>query len=127
MATKPTVPATNNAEAIELNIFTANQFQTLVFGGVDDEVETYEGGAYLPSVAKALNEMATYKGPIPWIDGGTETDILQPREFGGFVYVPTRVPAPMGIIPTDSYWKLYMQSVDTALSDVGFNLSLIHI
>lgn len=117
----PTYPATNNQEAVDLNILNSNTFHIVVNGGITDEADTYEGNGKIPSVLKAINTMATYKAPIAWVDGGTETDILQPRLFGDFVFVPINVPAPMGSIPSDTNWKLYFQSVDSSLQDTGQN------
>ena len=51
-------PASNNAEAIALNISNANQFYTVLQGSIDDFIPTYEGNGEIPSVAKALNEAA---------------------------------------------------------------------
>ena len=106
MAT-PVYPATNNAEAIELNISNANQFFTILQGGIDDFIVTYEGNGEIPSVAKALHEAAAYRTPLPWQTSGEETDLLQPRLFDGDIYVPLSVPAPFNTTPDNAYWRMY--------------------
>lgn len=106
MAT-PVYPATNNSEAIELNISNANQFFTILQGGVDDYIQTYEGNGEIPSVAKALHEAAAYKTPLAWQTSGEETDLLQPRLFNGDIYVPLSVPAPFNAAPDSAYWRMY--------------------
>lgn len=110
MAT-PVYPATNNAEAIELNISNANQFFTILQGGIDDFIVTYEGNGEIPSVARALHEAAAYKTPLPWETTGEETDLLQPRVFEGGAYAPLQVPAPFSERPSINYWRLLQTNV----------------
>ncbi len=102
-----TYPANTNNEAIELNIQNANQFHKVLQGNITDFIETYEGEGDIPSVAKAMYEAAAYKVGLPWEQGTTETDLLQPRIFGNEYYVPLQVPAVMGEEPVNSSWRLY--------------------
>ena len=99
-------PATSNSEAIELNISNANQFFTILRGGPDDSIPTFEGFGEVPSVAKALAEAAAYKTPLPWQTTGTQSDILQPRVFNDEIYVPLKSPASFGTTPSSSDWRL---------------------
>lgn len=117
-----TYPATNNKQAIDLNIDSANRWRQILTGDINTTVETFEGGGNVPSVAKAIADLAAYKSPIAWNEGSNETDILQPRTFNNFVFVPIRVPAPMDAIPNDFYWKAYLQSVDDISPDTGYNV-----
>jgi len=118
---KSTYPATNNQEAVDLNILNANAFHMVLNGDVTTDVPTYEGNGTIPSVAKALHTMAAYKAPIPWEEGVSEADILQPRTFADNIFVPIRVPAVMDSIPSDLYWKLYFPTVGESLNDTGEN------
>ena len=118
---KSTYPATNNQEAVDLNILNANAFHMVLNGDVTTDVPTYEGNGTIPSVAKALHTMAAYKAPIPWEEGVSEADILQPRTFADNIFVPIRVPAVMDSIPSDLYWKLYFPTVRESLNDTGEN------
>lgn len=104
-------PATNNEEAIALNIQNSEQFHQILQGDIDAEITTYEGLGKIPSVAKAMNEAAAYRLPTAWVDGETELDLLQPRRFDGDVYVPITVPAPLGASPDNTYWRLYRPAV----------------
>ena len=105
----PKYPAVTNAEAIDLNIFTSNQFYTVLQGGIDDSITTYEGNGDIPSVAKALNEAAAYKVPLAWQTTGEATDLMQPYEYDGNVYVPISVPAPFSAAPSIDHWRLYSE------------------
>jgi hypothetical protein len=118
---KSTYPATNNQEAVDLNILNANAFHMVLNGDATTDVPTYEGNGTIPSVAKALHTMAAYKVPIPWEEGVSEADILQPRVFADNIFVPIRVPAVMDSIPSDLYWKLYFPTVGESLNDTGEN------
>jgi len=102
-----TYPATNNSEAIDLNISNANQFFTILQGGIEDTIPTYEGNGEIPSVSKALAEAAAYREPIAWATIGEETNLLQPRNYDGNIYVPLKVPAPLSASPDEEYWRLY--------------------
>lgn len=104
-------PATTNAEAVDLNIQNANQFHQVLQGDIDTEISTYEGLGKIPSVAKAMNEAAAYRVPTLWVDGETELDLLQPRLYNNDVYVPITVPAPLGAVPDNTFWRLYRPSV----------------
>jgi len=116
MAISPTYPAQNYDDAVELTIFSSNQFHLVLQGDVDTEVPTYEGNGNIPSVSKALNEMAAYKVPIAWSSGSSETDLMQPRLFADYVYVPTISPALMDAAPDNTYWKLYMsEAIDLSI------------
>jgi len=106
----PVYPATNNAEAVELNIYNANQFFTVLNGGIDASISTYEGNGDIPSIAKALNEAAAYKTPLDWATSGEETDLLQPRLFENGLYIPLKVPAPFAASPSSSAWRLAFTS-----------------
>lgn len=121
MPTNPIYPATNNAQAVDLNILNSNVFHNVVNGDINTEVDTFEGNGKIPSVLKAIHEMAVYKAPIPWVSGGVEVDLLQVRTFGGFLFVPTSVPAPMDSTPSEAKWKLYMQSISAVMEDAGDN------
>jgi len=110
MAT-PVYPATNNAEAIELNISNANQFFTILQGGIDDFIVTYEGNGEIPSVARALHEAAAYKAPLPWETTGEETQLLQTYSFEGGIYAPITVPAPFSTTPDSDFWRLLQTNV----------------
>lgn len=113
----PVYPASNNQQAIDLNISNANQFFTILQGGIDDFIPTYEGNGEIPSVAKALNEAAAYKVPLAWQTTGEETDLLQPREYNGDIYVPLSVPAPFSGAPSNSFWRLYSEKSAQILID----------
>tara|TARA_Y100000593_G_scaffold94032_1_gene191187 strand:- start:2597 stop:5122 length:2526 start_codon:yes stop_codon:yes gene_type:complete len=113
----PVYPASNNAEAIALNISNANQFYTVLQGSIDDFIPTYEGNGEIPSVAKALNEAAAYRVPLPWETSGQETDLMQPYEYNGNVYVPISVPAPFSAAPDNNFWRLYSQKTAQILID----------
>lgn len=113
----PVYPASNNQQAIDLNISNANQFFTILQGGIDDFIPTYEGNGEIPSVAKALNEAAAYKVPVAWQTTGEETDLLQPREYNGDIYVPLSVPAPFSGAPSNSFWRLYSEKSAQILID----------
>lgn len=115
--TNPVYPASNNAEAIALNISNANQFFTVLQGGIDDFIPTYEGNGEIPSVAKALNEAAAYRVPLPWETSGQETDLMQPYEYNGNVYVPRKVPALFSTAPDTEYWRLYSEKTAQILID----------
>lgn len=104
-----TYPATNNDEAVELAIQTANQFHTVLQGTILEDIPTYEGNGSIPSVAKAMYEAAAYKVPTNWSSGGTESDLMQPRIYNNNIYVPIQVPADMDPIPDDTQWRLYSQ------------------
>lgn len=112
-------PATTNQQAIDLNIHNSNQFHILINGSVTDEIETCEGNGNLPSWAKALNERATYKTPLAWQIGVTETDLTQPRVFDDQIYVPLRTPALMDTSP-DNNWSLYSYTQIIATNAVDF-------
>lgn len=107
MAT-PIYPAVTNQQAISLNIFNAEQFHQIVNGGITTTVQTYEGNGNIPSVAKAMYDAAAYKVPVDWVDGGTETELMQPRKYLDNIYVPLYVPAPMTASPDSSVWRLYL-------------------
>ena len=110
-------PASNNQQAIDLNISNANQFFTILQGGIEDFIPTYEGNGEIPSVAKALNEAAAYKVPLAWQTTGEETDLLQPRIFNEDIYVPLSVPAPFSGAPSNSFWRLYSEKSAQILID----------
>lgn len=101
-------PSTTNDQAVALNIDNANKFHEVVNGSITTTVSTYEGNGTIPSVAKALFDAAAYKTPLAWESGVTETDLVQPRVFGGNLYVPLQVPAAMSVSP-DSNWRLFQQ------------------
>lgn len=113
----PIYPATSNQQAIDLNISNANQFFTILQGGIEDFIPTYEGNGEIPSVAKALNEAAAYKVPLPWQTTGEETDLLQPREFNDDIYVPLKVPAEFSTAPSNEFWRLYSEKRAQVLID----------
>jgi len=113
----PIYPASNNQQAIDLNISNANQFFTILQGGIDDFIPTYEGNGEIPSVAKALNEAAAYKVPLAWTTTGEETDLLQPRIFNEDIYVPLTVPAPFSTAPSNEFWRLYSEKTAQVLID----------
>lgn len=119
--TKPVYPAVNNQQAVDLNILNSNVFHNIVNGDATTDVQTYEGNGTVPSVLKALTTMVAYKAPIDWQSGSVENDILQPRVYTNLLFVPIKVPAPMGDTPTDSHWKLYMTDVSSLLTDKGYN------
>jgi hypothetical protein len=103
----PIYPATTSGEAVALTISNANQFHQVVNGDTETTVETYQGLGNIPSVAKALKDAAAYKTPVAWVEGDTETELLQPRLFNSNIYVPLTVPAFMGGAPTNTAWRLY--------------------
>lgn len=115
-------PATSNSEAVDLNIDSANRWRSILVGDVNTLVETFEGGGTVPSISKAIADLAAYKSPIAWEAGAEETDLLQPRLFSDFLFVPTKVPAPMDVLPSDSYWKVYLQSISDISGDTGYNV-----
>lgn len=117
-----TYPATNNSEAIDLNIDSANRWRSILTGDVNTIVETFEGGGTVPSISKALADLAAYKSPLEWASGETETDLLQPRSLNDFLFVPLRVPAPMDALPSDAYWKVYLQNITDLSGDTGYNV-----
>lgn len=102
-----TYPATTNDEAVALNVQTSNQFSEVINGSITKEVTTYEGNGPIPSVSKALYDAAAYKVPTAWSAGGTETDLMQPREYNNRIYVPLAVPADMDSVPDSTQWRLY--------------------
>ena len=106
MSSCPTYPATTVGQAADLLVDDANRMHQLVHGGVDTVVETCEGNGDIPSWARALNQRATYKTPLDWANGTTETDLTQPRTFDDQIYVPLRTPTTMGVSPGDD-WSLY--------------------
>lgn len=95
----PKYPAETFSEAVDLAVTASNQLRNFVNGDINTTVDTEEGGV-IPSVAKALNEAAAYKTPIPWVNGETQADLMQPRDFNGTVYVPRKVPVTLGVSPT---------------------------
>lgn len=120
----PTYPAVNFNDAVELNIFNANQFHLVMQGDINTDVITYEGNGVIPSVQKALHNMAVYKTPTLWVIGEEQTDLVQPRLYEDFIFVPISVPQILGTFPTDAGWKLYFQSIDSVINDSGYNYNV---
>lgn len=108
-------PAETFSEAVDLAIDGANKLHDFVNGDINTTINT-EGGV-VPSVAKALNEAAAYKTAIAWVNGETQTDLLQPRDFNGVTYVPRTIPVTLGPSPTTGTsgdWRLFsLASPDT--------------
>jgi hypothetical protein len=127
-----TYPAVTSAEAVALTISNANQLHKVVNGNTEETIETYEGLGNIPSVAKALRDAAAYKVPLDWLEGGLETELLQPRTYLGNLYVPLMVPAAMGVSPTSTSWRLYAPLSRVVVerekqlgSDITANISLL--
>lgn len=116
----PIYPAVNNQQAVELNILNSNVFHNIVNGDIDTEVDTYEGNGKVPSVLKALHDMAVYKTPMEWEAGVVQTDMLQPRVYSNLIFVPIKSPVTMGTLPDENSWKLYMTDVSSVLNEVGY-------
>lgn len=91
-------PAETFGEAVDLAIDGANKLRDFVNGDINTTISTEEG--VIPSVAKALNEASAYKTPIAWVNGEIQTDLMQPRDFNGLIYVPRTVPVTLGLSPT---------------------------
>ena len=91
-------PAETFSEAVDLAIDGGNKLRNFVNGDINTEITT--DGGVIPSVAKALNESSAYKTPIAWNNGDVQTDLMQPRDYQGVVYVPRLVPVTLGAAPT---------------------------
>ena len=103
-----TYPATTLNEAVDLLEQDVNKFHDVLNGDATTTVAIDSGS--VPSVNKALADMAAYKVPVAWANGVQETDILQPRTYSGNAYVPLTAPVTMGAAP-DGNWKLYSYTV----------------
>ena len=99
-----TYPATNFDEAVALIEQDSNIFHDVLNGDSNTNVSLDNGT--VPSIRKAIQDMAAYKAPIAWANGQTENDILQLRVFGSDYYRPLTVPVVMGVSP-DSNWSIY--------------------
>lgn len=102
-----TYPAVTFEQAVDLVEQDVNIFHDILNG--DDTTSVPIDVGTVPSVRKALADMAAYKVPLAWANGVEQTDFLQPRIYSNGFYIPVSVPITMGAAP-DSNWKFFSYS-----------------
>lgn len=112
-----TYPAVTFEQAVDLVEQDVNIFHDILNGDNTTSVPVDVGT--VPSVRKALTDMAAYKVPQPWQNGVMEIDFLQPRIYSNGFYIPVTVPITMGVAP-DSNWKLFSY-VGSQYTDPGWS------
>lgn len=112
-----TYPAVTFEQAVDLVEQDVNIFHDILNGDSSTSVPVDVGS--VPSVRKALTDMAAYKVPQPWQNGVMEIDFLQPRIYSNGFYIPVTVPITMGVAP-DSNWKLFSY-VGSQYTDPGWS------
>lgn len=114
-----TYPAVTFEQAVDLVEQDVNIFHEILNGDNTTDVPVDVGS--VPTIRKAINDMAAYKVPLAWANGVEQTDFLQPRIYSNGFYIPVTVPVTMGVAP-DSNWKLFSYAGDQ-FSDPGWGVA----